>query len=372
MSGHRKKYLLIGLKLVAMVGLLTLIGSQVHWRDYQVLSPAGEMVVRPGLASSLKDFSLLPLLCAILFQLVTVFFTAFRWRLLMLVQGLFLDRASVVRLAFLGEFFNHFLPGALGGDAVKAYYVMRHTGRKGATLVSIFANRFAGLCLLCIISAAMLTGLLLSGRAGGIDLKQPVFSIFLIAAGIGLVLLLSLNVRLNNSALLRRLIAYLPLSRHLETVRVALHRYRQTGSLLPAVVFHSLLTVVSFVLSVMFVGLSLGVELSWYHYFLYLPLIAILTAVPVTPGGVGVLEELFLYFFSTAGDPNKILAMALLYRLVLLLCGSPGALIFLLSTKISRRELADGLEQMDEVAPEVDDPRGVGEHKVLPELRGGR
>lgn len=342
-----KKYLLIGLKLVAMLGLLALIGSQVHWHDYQVLSPTGEMVVRPGLSSSFKDFSLPPFLCAVLFQVVTVFFTSMRWRLLMMVQGIVLDRPSVLRLAFLGEFFNHFLPGALGGDAVKAYYVIRHTGRKGATLVSIFANRFAGLCLLCIISALMLAGLLLAGQAGAIDLKRPVFSIFFIAAGIGMVLLFSLSARLNNSATMQRLIAFLPFSRQLEMVRVALHRYREMGSLLPAVIVHSFLTVVAFVLSVMFVGLSLGVQLSWYHYFLYLPLIAIMTAVPVTPGGVGVLEELFLYFFSAAGDPNKILAMALLYRLVLVSCGSPGAVIFLMSKKISSHEMSEKMACLD-------------------------
>lgn len=372
MTTKVKKYLLIGFKIVAMLGLLTLIGIQVHWRDYQVISPAGEMLVRPGLSSSLNGFKLLPFLCAIIFQLVTVFFTSFRWRLLMLVQGINLNRASVIRLAFLGEFFNHFLPGALGGDAVKAYYVIKHTGQKGATLVSIFANRFAGLCLLCIISAAMLVGLLLTGLGGTIDLKQPVFSIFVIAAGIGMILLLSLNARLNNSASLRRLISILPFSRQLEKVLVALHRYRETGSLLPAVIFHSLLTVAAFVISVMFVGMSLGVELSWYHYFLYLPLIAIMTAVPVTPGGVGVLEELFLYFFSAAGDPNKILAMALLYRLVLLLCGSPGAVIFLSSEKISRQEFAADMNEIDEEAIELEKSNATGELSSLPNPKGGQ
>jgi uncharacterized protein (TIRG00374 family) len=342
-----KKYLLVSAKLIAMLGLLVLIGNQVHWRDYQVVSPAGELTSSPGLSSSLKDFSLLPFLAAMLFQLAAVFLTAFRWRLLMLVQGIGLDRASVVRLSFLGEFFNQFLPGALGGDAVKAYFVMRHTGRKGATLVSIFANRFVGLSLLCLVSATMLGVLLLTGHRGLIDLKQPVFAIFVIAAGIGVVLLLSLNVRLNNSAALRRLIGFLPFSRQLEMVRVALHRYRQTGSLLPPLILYSLLIVSAFVLCVMSVGLSLGINLAWYHYVLYLPLIAIMTAVPVTPGGVGVLEELFIYFFSAAGDPNKILAMALLYRLVLLLCGLPGAVIFLLSEKISRQDLAAGLQEME-------------------------
>lgn len=342
-----RRILLITAKIAALVLLLALIRSQVHWSDYQVISAEGVSTVRPGLATCLADFRLPYFLLALVFQAITVFFTGLRWRLLMLIQDIGLDRRSVIRLAYLGEFFNHLLPGALGGDAVKAFYVMRHTGRKGATLVSIFANRFAGLCLLTSISVLMLTFLLLTGWGGRLDLKQPVFSIFLIAGLIGMVLLVSLHQRLNNSTALRRLIAFLPFSRQLEIARSALHRYRRMGGLLTPVLLHSTLTVVSFILSVSFVGLSLHIDIPWYHYFLYLPLIAIMTAVPITPGGIGVLEELFLYFFSLAGEPNKILAMALLYRLVLLLCGIPGALIFLFSEKISRQELVAGLHGME-------------------------
>lgn len=136
-------------------------------------------------------------------------------------------------------------------------------------------------------------------------------------------------------------------------VLAALHRYRETGRLLPPVILNSIFIVAAFVLSVMSVGISLEIELAWHQYFLYIPLIAILAAVPVTPGGVGVMEQLFLYFFSAAGDPSKILAMALLYRLVLLLCGLPGAVIFLISDKISRQDMAAGLQNIEGKMPET-------------------
>lgn len=342
-----KKHLLFMAKIAAMVILVILVAHQVHWQDYQVISPQGVKEVRPGLASCLKGIRLAFYAGALLLQLVAIICTALRWRLLMKVQQIELDNRSVIRLNFLGEFFNHILPGAVGGDAVKAYYVMKHTGLKGATLVSVFANRFAGLCLLAFISLLMLSLLLVTGW-GGIDIKRPVFSIYLISLLIALVLIFSLSIRLNESKSLNRIISFLPFSRQLNVVREALHRYRgMEGLLLVPVLVYSSAIVVCFILAVRCIGISINIDIPWYHYFLYLPLIAIMTAVPITPGGVGVLEELFLYFFSQAGEPNKILAMALLYRLVLLLCSVPGGLIFLAGKKISRQQLIGELGEFE-------------------------
>lgn len=345
----RKNLLVLG-KTIVMLSLLALIVRQVHWRNYQVVGSEGQSVTSPGLFSCLSDFHLLPFVVATGLQLLTVYLAAYRWRLLMLVQGIVLDRRSVLRLSYLGEFFNNFLPGAMGGDAIKAFYVMRHTGKKGATLVSLFASRFVGLLAMVGVSVIVLTGWILSGMGGAASLKQPVFSILLIAFGIAVTLFVVLNKRLNNSPALLALISRLPFSRQLEVLRKAMHRHRQMDGMLGPVLLYSVLIVVAFVLSVLFVGLSLGISLAWYHYFLYMPLIMILTAVPITPGGVGIMEELFLYFFSSAGDPQKVLALALLYRLALIICGLPGVVIFFASEKLSRGEIT---EEMPDLGAEL-------------------
>jgi uncharacterized protein (TIRG00374 family) len=222
-------------------------------------------------------------------------------------------------------------------------------------LVSIFANRFAGLCLLAFIALLTLSALLAGGWSGG-SVKGPVYSIYLICLLIVFILIISLSRKLYLSKRLKRLTSYLPFSRQLNVVREALHRYRQMGGLLVPVLIFSTLIVISFIMSVRLIGLSLEIDIPWYHYFLYLPLITIMTSVPITPGGVGVLEELYLYFFSQAGDPNKILAMALLYRLGLLISSLPGALIFLFGRKISRGQLLDGLEEVEMILAEDEKP----------------
>ena len=330
-----------------MLLLLAWVASQVHWQNYQIVDHEGIVTTRPGLISCLSGFHMLPFLVALALQFLSVYLTAWRWRLLMIVQGIVLDVRSVVRLSFLGEFFNNFLPGSIGGDVVRAYYVMQHSGKKGAALVSIFANRFAGLLALVFLSLLMLAVCMVWDQAEVTNIRQPAISIFFITAAIGAVLFVALNERFNNSAMLRWLISKLPFSHQLEVLREAMHLHRKMDGLLFPIAVYSMLVVLALVLSVMFIGMSLGVNLHWYQYFLYMPLIMIITAVPITPGGVGVMEELFLYFFSSAGDPQKILAMALLFRLALIVTGLPGGIVFIRSEKISQQELQDGLENME-------------------------
>ncbi|MBU0673502.1 MAG: flippase-like domain-containing protein [Proteobacteria bacterium] len=347
MSSNVRRKLIFAVKMAIMFSLLAWIGNQVHWRDYESITPGGEVNIRPGLLSCLSSFHPVYYLLAVALQLLTILLAAERWRLLMIVQGISLERRSLYRLSFLGEFFNHFLPGAMGGDLVKAYYIMRYSGKRGAGVVSIFANRFSGLVMMVIVSMFMLCGLLIFGNADSVALKQPVYAVFILGGALGLILFLALNAKLNQSEKFVRLIALLPFSRQLETIRLAMHRHRHVKGLLLPVFFYSLLIVTAFVLSVMMIGLSLEIDLRWFHFFIYLPLILIMTAVPVTPGGVGVMEELFLYFFSTAGDSQKILAMALLYRLSLFLCGLPGGVIFLKADKNTRRGMAEGMAEME-------------------------
>lgn len=335
-----KKFLPVGLKLIIMGFLIVLIAEQVSWDDYEVIAQNGEILRKPGLATSMTSFSYCFFGVALLFQFLSVTLGALRWRLLMNVQGIRINRLSTMLLTFLGEFFNHLLPGAVGGDLAKAYYMIRHNNaRKGATLASIFANRFIGLVTLTIIALGLLITLIATGKSMGNGMRHSAAALVIIALLAFLFTLLSINKKLYNSGMIRKLLTCFPGGGKVESLRQALHRYRTMGPLLVPVVLYSLLIVIFYVMSIMFVGMSLGVSVPWYQYFVYIPVIAIMSSLPVTPGGVGVFEELLLFFLGHAGAPSKILAMALVCRLVLVLCAIPGAIIFMGSKKISQEEI---------------------------------
>jgi uncharacterized membrane protein YbhN (UPF0104 family) len=82
-------------------------------------------------------------------------------------------------------------------------------------------------------------------------------------------------------------------------------------------------------------GLSLSLPTAWYNYFVYVPLIYIIGAVPLTPGGVGWIENWYVKFFQTAiCGASAILVLALLARLIPVLWGLPGAVVAVTGSKV--------------------------------------
>jgi len=94
---------------------------------------------------------------------------------------------------------------------------------------------------------------------------------------------------------------------------------------------------VALVGSVGLAGASLGLDIAWYEYFVYVPLIYIIGSVPITPGGIGLVEQLFLLYFAAA-NPSRVLALALLARLIPILWSLPGAVVAVTGPKLPRTE----------------------------------
>ncbi len=79
--------------------------------------------------------------------------SAFRWQLLMRVQGIHLAWFRVWQLVMIGMFYNLFLPGGTGGDLIKVFYAIKEAPKsKSAVLLSIVVDRITGLFALIIVS----------------------------------------------------------------------------------------------------------------------------------------------------------------------------------------------------------------------------
>ncbi len=84
-------------------------------------------------------------------------FAARRWQHILGATGMRLSFIQALRLTFVGQFFNAFLFGALGGDAVKAFGVARvFPASQTAAAASVFIDRMIGMLALFVIAAAVL------------------------------------------------------------------------------------------------------------------------------------------------------------------------------------------------------------------------
>jgi len=90
------------------------------------------------------------LLAYILGQLIFVV----RWRILLRVLSIKIDFLPATNLMFLGLFYNNCLPGSVGGDFLRAWYVTKHTYKRFEAALSVFVDRAVGLAGMFIMAFA--------------------------------------------------------------------------------------------------------------------------------------------------------------------------------------------------------------------------
>jgi len=271
---------------------------------------------------------------------------AIRWRLLLGVQGIHITPAESLRLTWIGWFFNNWLPGATGGDFVKAYYIASQTHHKPEAVTVVFLDRLIGLVAMCMMGAAAVA---VSFSDERVRAAQIIVGAFLAAVILAAVVFYSRTLR----RLLRidRLLAVLPLRATVEKVDRALFVYRYHKAKVAISVAYSWGAQVVSVLAMWWLATGLGSLAAWYHYFVSMPVVWIGWSLIPVPGGFGVAETLAQKLFGpgvlggaaplpAAEAATLALAMMLAYRAVQLVVSLPGGVLYLMRrTDVSPRKM---------------------------------
>jgi hypothetical protein len=95
------------------------------------------------------------------FMGATIVLGAWRWRVVLRVQGLELGFGRTLEISLIAQFFNAFFLGSTGGDLMKAYYAARETHhKKTEAVVTVLADRLIGLVsMLAFAGGTMLINL---------------------------------------------------------------------------------------------------------------------------------------------------------------------------------------------------------------------
>ncbi|MBA3013909.1 MAG: flippase-like domain-containing protein [Proteobacteria bacterium] len=336
---------LTGLKLVLMGILLALVLRQVHWYDVETVTAMGERRLAPGLASIIQEINSQYYVLAVIGILSSLVACALRWQRVLTLLGLTFRRSEVLKLVFVGDFFNNFLLGSLGGDAVKVFLAVRQRSQKGVILASIFADRLIGLIGLTTHAAIMLIILVVQGSISGRSLWLPVAPIVVVVSGLAGGGILLFSTRLQRLLRIDALASRLPFSDQIRQGGEALRLLFGKPGPLVSVFALTFCCQACSIGAVAFLGLSLNLGVPVSTYLLSAPIVFILSAVPITPGGIGVLEELCQLYFAAAGNPNKVLVLALLIRLTILLCSLPGIVAFWSYGRPEVAEIRSGVER---------------------------
>lgn len=274
---------------------------------------------------------------------------AFRWWVMLRALGIGIPFFSAVHLHFHGLFFNNFLPGSVGGDFIRAWYVTRHhESKRFQSALSVFVDRFTGLIstlLIAVVSYLLFMRqetLFTKESREGLSALARYRDVFLWALAVlaaGAVLVLAYPKT-------RRAIGH-----GIQKVwKMAKHGLVQLLDLLgiyvrkpwigpfgvgTTVILQSLVFV-----SFWLIGMDLNVSDQLRYYFVFFPLVWVMGSIPVSVAGIGILEGGLVFLFVTfaGADKEGATALALLQRALMLISSLPGVWIHLRASHLPRQE----------------------------------
>ncbi|MGH2535894.1 MAG: lysylphosphatidylglycerol synthase transmembrane domain-containing protein [Candidatus Promineifilaceae bacterium] len=261
---------------------------------------------------------------------------AYRWLLLLRGLGVEIGFGRLLRLYFVGNFFNALLPSGFGGDAVRILEVAKQAPRSVAA-GTVIVDRLTGLMMLFVMA---LLALPFRPASFPDQLAYLVAIVGLIGLVAGIVLL--------DGRLLRRLGSELPAGPKFGQPQGVASRMARLGRSLdrllaaiqgagPRAVLGAL--AVSLLFNLILIsywaigGMALGLEVAAGYYLLLVPILSMTLLVP-SVGGLGVRESVAPLLFASAGVSSaEAVALALLISVLMRLSSLLGAPLYLASLR---------------------------------------
>ena len=237
---------------------------------------------------------------------LTIVLGVVRWRMVLEVQGLHLPWRRALSISFVAHFFNSFLLGSTGGDLIKAYYAARETHhKKTEAVVTVFVDRLIGLWALLLFAAVMMIPNFDIVRSHK-GLAYPAMMILAMLAGSSVVLGIAfwggVSKRFPHA---RQFLRRIPKGEYLERSLDSCRCFGAEKRFLAKVVGISIVLNTVWVFQVMTLSTGLDLHVPLIALFVIVPTIFCISALPITPSGLGVRENLFVIMLATLGVARR-------------------------------------------------------------------
>ncbi|MBE87251.1 MAG: hypothetical protein CMO69_05905 [Verrucomicrobiales bacterium] len=274
------------------------------------------------------------LMISLIFMGFTIVIGVIRWRIVLSVQGLKFSFRRAMGISLVAHFFNSFLLGATGGDLLKAYFASEETSHKKVeTITTVAVDRLLGLfsmLLFCSILALINWDVVISEKRFMAVMLLVLSMLFLS----GMFMMLSFwggptNSRLKFELFLKKLPKGVSLVRCIEACR----SYGEKPSFLPRVLGWSMLLNFACVMQILALGLGLGLDMGSHLLVIMLivPAVICISALPITPSGIGIRENLYVALLSSTAigiDQKAALSLSILAFAGSLLWSLVGGIVY--------------------------------------------
>jgi glycosyltransferase 2 family protein len=264
----------------------------------------------------LKKMSIPAFIFSVLLYMFAQYVSTLRWKLLLPEV---LGTRKLFSLYMIGSFFNIFLPGVIGGDAVKGYYLYQATGNATLSFASIFMDRYIGFVALISVCAVAFPFGFLYFAGSRLEWLLPLIVVSFIAAS-----LLIFGLRIGQRV------------RFISEFYTYFHAYRNQKGVIGNTYMLSVLVQFAGIFAVYLLALGLGQHIPFLAFLIFLPIIILFTTIPISISGLGVRESATVVLFGLVGiRPEVATAISLSWFISM----SAGSLMGLVEYLRYRKEI---------------------------------
>jgi uncharacterized protein (TIRG00374 family) len=232
-------------------------------------------------------------------NLLGVLINNYRWLLLLRGQRIISSMKQTVPLTFIGLFFNLAMPGSVGGDVIKAYFIAKdQPGTKLGAATSVLMDRVVGMYAMALIALASV----LSNFSRIMMVHQlQALAIFIVSlvAGFTVFFLVGFSNTVRSHVLTHKILKSVPGGRIIEKIYDAVHAFRHGKRQFLLGILLSVIVQLTNICSLYILAKFLNYHSVDFAGFLFvIPIGLIATAVPISPAGIGVGQAVFLALFT--------------------------------------------------------------------------
>ncbi|NIS75867.1 MAG: flippase-like domain-containing protein [Deltaproteobacteria bacterium] len=280
-----KKKLIFGLKLFVSVGLLAYLFSRI------------EIGLFLSQYAGLKFYLLAVILVIIFFQFNL---STLKWRIILAADDIEVPYTYLLKNYLIGGFISQFLPTSFGGDIYRVYSLKEFNGNLGRNTSSVLFDRISG--LFALVSISIISSIFYFHGLNNY-LFITVYLVFclmfwFLAADRTAEFLSNLKVKIPGI--------------FIDIVR-SFSKYKKNRKAFFQALFISVFFQHNIVWAIKLYCVALNIDISVKYLFMFVPLIYLTEAIPISINGIGIRDSAFVFFFLQVGNTKEeALALSLL------------------------------------------------------------
>jgi len=268
-----------------------------------------------------KNFSFEYLLIALFIFLLSNFTGAVQWFFLLKSQKINIKFGEVLNAYFVGTFFNNFMPSNIGGDIVKAYKIIKKNKNSELIISSIFWDRAISLLILLFFS--LISAFFL--------FKKFLFLIITILLIILFFFFSFLIIKFNLGNFVLKLVDKIPYENAKIFLKSFLKSFKHYIIFSKNIFIFYLISIITQYLKIfiqVLINISYNFNLKLSEIYFLIPLIGIISALPISINGIGLREILGKNLAFIIKKPENVLVFFLSIGNIIIIFGNLFGAIF--------------------------------------------